>query len=48
MNAGMVQKKREKLDAAAFGDWSKGKDPDRVAWQYQPTSKQYVPIAVNR
>lgn len=44
INPGTIQKKREKLDVAAFGEWSKSKDPDAIAWRYDPQKKAYSPL----
>lgn len=48
INPGQVHKKREKLDAAAFGEWSKSKDPDAIAWQYDREKKLYSPVPYER
>lgn len=30
-----------------FGDWSKSKDPDGIAWKYSPETKDFVPLNEN-
>jgi hypothetical protein len=37
-------KRKYKDDIQKFTDWSQGEDPDKIAWEYEPNTKKYIPI----
>jgi hypothetical protein len=44
VNKGVVSKVKTKKDPQHFAEWSKSKDPDGFAWEFEPDTKLYYPI----
>ncbi len=44
VHASTVGKRKSDSD---FSDWSKSKDPDGIAWQYSPETKEFLPLNEN-
>lgn len=45
VDKGAPSKEKKRMAHDRFVEWTKRKDPDGVGWQYEPTSKRYVPLS---